>query len=77
MGRHERKTVKLIYIALIGLLFVGCDGTDKTDKDRGKYYDKVCIEGFVFYEKGANISRLANKLDSAGKPVRCKIGIAP
>ncbi len=60
---------------LILILFCNCHnyGRNRTNEDFSKKYDKICIEGHVYYffpGNGYGDSAVI-KLDDNGKPVKC------
>ncbi len=66
--------MKYLIISLIALSLYGCftHGEDKTNKESVGNYDKICIEGHVYYTKNTGHKHsIAVKLDEYGKPVKC------
>jgi hypothetical protein len=66
---------KLFLILAISLIF-SCNrvGQDlSNDGDQGYKYDKVCIEGHVYYSMYTHngYTVIVLKLDDNGKPVKC------
>ena len=53
-------------IAFVICCFALSCGRDRTNIDIGYVFDKVCLDGHVYYQ-GMGI-----KLDDNGKPVKCK-----
>lgn len=60
---------RFIIAFVICCFALGCTGRDMTeDKLIGEQYDKICIEGHVYYQLGR---QLAIKLSDDGKPIKC------
>jgi hypothetical protein len=57
---------------IIGFCLLSCNGSDKTSFDVKDDYDKICIEGHVYYKRSMPYQGyLSIKLDDNGKPVKC------
>ena len=61
--------MKILMIAIVALL-ITCGGRDMTNKNSSHKYNKICLDGFVYYNSG---DRLAIKLTKWGNPVKCKV----
>lgn len=68
------KNFKIMLTVFIALFIIGCNGEDRTNKDISGDFDKICLEGHVYYYRqfGHN-GYLAIKLDDYGNPVKCGI----
>lgn len=53
---------------LLFAFMLGCLGQDLTDSDRIYLYNKICIEGHIYYNCA---HQLAIKLNDDGTPVKC------
>ena len=60
--------MKQIIILILCSLILSCNEVDNTNEDLGYMFDKICIEGHIYYRMGR---QLAIKLDSNGKPIKC------
>ena len=66
-----RKIIVLIIIILI--FIIGCNGYDKTDEDASNKFDKICIDGHIYYQRKIGYAGyLAIKLNDNGIPVKCE-----
>ena len=65
IGRYKMKQIILLILCS---LILSCNGVDNTNEDLGYMFDKICIEGHIYYRMGR---QLAIKLDSNGKPIKC------
>jgi len=67
------KRIGLFCIASVMCSFaLSCNGYDRTNKDSSDKFDKICIEGHVYYQRVAgNAGYLSIKLDAYGNPVKC------
>lgn len=62
----------LITIAALIVLEEVRNGNDQRDKDVVNEFNKICIEGYVYFEKTLTYQGyLAPKLNDNGSPVKC------
>lgn len=58
----------LCYTCLLVSSCVEEDG-EKTIENHDIYYEKICIEGHVYFDR---YKQLSIKLDDEGKPIKCR-----
>ena len=68
------KRIGLFCIASVMCSFaLSCKGKDKTYYDSSAKFNKICIEGHVYYQRTPpNVEYIAIKLDNYGNPIKCK-----
>lgn len=64
--------MKLILVFALLVSNAGCHGVDNTATESGHNYDRICIEGHVYYSRSTgHLGYLAPKLQHDGRPVSC------
>lgn len=64
--------MKTIILISIAFMFLNCTGRDLTNKDVKNDFNKICVEGHVYYQQREVYGQVIFiKLDDNGKPVKC------
>jgi hypothetical protein len=68
------KKMFLIFTVLF-IAICSCGGNDYTNKDYVNRYNKICIEGHVYYRQAfGKYAVLAPKINDDGTPTKCDKG---
>jgi hypothetical protein len=71
-GYWERIRRFCIAAVICSAALYGCNGDDRTNKDSTDDFDKICIEGHVYYMRTTPYhGYLSIKLDDEGRPIKC------